>query len=160
MSYQVFYWIHIISYISWLVAFVVSIALASKVRGAKQLPVQKKYIRLERLATNIGAHTGALGILISGSVMASISGGPQWGWLPVQLYPWLALKQIFFVIILVLVVFSILRSRALKQLLKQDGQKEETVSEQWSAAYRMSLLVYLFVLINTFLGLVKPNLLG
>lgn len=160
MSYQVFYWIHITSYISWLLAFAASIALASKVRGAKQFSAKKKYMRLERLATNIGAHLGALGILISGSVMVSIGGGPQWGWFPFQLYPWLALKQIIFGIILILAVFSIRRSRALKQLLKQDEKKEEAVSDKWSAAYRMSLLVYLLVLINTFLGLVKPYLLG
>ncbi|MCW9706691.1 hypothetical protein [Fodinibius salsisoli] len=117
-------------------------------------------MHLERLTTNVGAHLGALGILISGSAMASISSGPQWGWLPFQLYPWLALKQIIFAAILVLVFFSIRRSRIVKRLLKQEEVEKESTMNQWSAAYRISLLVYLFVLINTFLGLVKPYLLG
>lgn len=160
MSYQIFYWIHIISYLSWLVAFAVSIMLAAKMRGTSEFSDKQKYMRLERLSTNIGVHLGAFGILVSGSAMASMSGGPQWGWFPFQLYPWLALKQIIFAIILVLVFFSIRRSRAFKRLLKQEEVEEEATVNQWSAAYRLSLLVYLFVVLNTFLGLVKPYLLG
>jgi hypothetical protein len=160
MSYQVFYWIHIVSYLSWLLAFAASIALTSKVRGARAFADQRKYMRLERLSASVGAHLGAVGILVSGSVMASISSGPEWGWFPFQLYPWLALKQIIFGIILVLVFFSIRRSRAFKQLIGQDGAAEETIINRWSSAYRMSLWVYLLVLVNTFLGLVKPYLLG
>lgn len=158
MSYQVFYWIHIVSYISWLLAFVVSLFFGAKVRAEEDAVTKRKFMRSERLATSIGAHIGALGILISGGAMASIPSGPQWGWFSFQLYPWLAIKQIIFIIILVLVVFSIKRSRAFKNRLKQEeGNVLSTdTSEKWASAYRMSMMVYALVIVNTILGWTKP----
>lgn len=157
MSYQVFYWIHIVSYIAWLIAFAGSLFFASKVRSEDDALMKRKFMRSERLVTSIGAHLGALGILISGGAMASIPSGPQWGWMNFQLYPWLAVKQILFFVILVLVGFSIKRSRAFKKRMKKEKDVLSTeTSEKWNSAYRMSLAVYLLVLINTFLGLTKP----
>lgn len=158
MTYQVFYWIHVVSYISWVLAFIVSVFFAIKVRSEDDAIKKRSFMRSERLATNIGAHIGAVGILISGGAMASIPSGPQWGWFPFQDHTWLAVKQLIFIIILVLVFFSIKRSRAFKERLKQEeGNVLSTeTSEKWSSAYRMSLIVYFLVLVNTFLGLTKP----
>lgn len=165
MSYTTFYWTHIVSYIIWLLALVLSLFWASKVRAEKEVRKKRTFMKWERLTTNIGAHLGAIGILVSGGAMASVPSGPQWGWFSFQLYPWLAVKQVIFLIILVLIVFSISRSRAFKKELKREREKKdkermsEKMNQRWSAAYRMSLLVYLLVVINTFLGLVKPYLL-
>ncbi|WP_073060812.1 DUF2214 family protein [Fodinibius roseus] len=164
MSYSIFYWVHIVSYIAWLFALAASLFLASKVRAEKNDRRKQLYMKWERLATDTGAHLGAIGILISGAAMASLPVGPRWGWFNVQLYPWLALKQGFFILILVLVVLSMRRSSAFRKALKREREEKErtndTIRKRWSSAYRMSLLVYLLVVINTFLGLVKPYLLG
>lgn len=155
MLYSLFYWIHIVSYLSWLAAFAGSIFFATKVRSVRQLDRRRTFMRLERLVTDIGAHVGAVGILISGSAMASLSTGPQWGWFPIQLYPWLAIKQVIFGVILILVALSIRRSRIFRRAWKQEAS-EDALSKRWSSAYRLSLLVSLLVIVNTFLGLVKP----
>ena len=159
MSYEVFYWIHIVSYIAWLLAFVGSLFYGAKVQAEEDAVQKRKFMRAERFTTSIGAHVGALGILISGGALASIPSGPQWGWFSFQLYPWLALKQLIFVVILVLVGFSIKRSVAFKKRMRQeeDVLSSET-SDKWSKAYRMSLAVYLLVVVNTILGLWKPGL--
>jgi len=157
MSYQIFYWVHVVSYISWLLAFVASLFYANKVRSEDDAVQKRKYMRTERLATSIGAHIGALGILISGGAMASIPSGPQWGWFNFQLYPWLAVKQIIFLVILVLVAFSIKRSVAFKKHMRNEDVLSTETSEKWASAYRMSLIVYILVVINTFLGLTKIN---
>lgn len=158
MSYQVFYWIHIVSYIAWLAAFVASMFFAWKAGKAFQTPGEKKFMKLERLATNIGAHLGALGILISGGAMASIPGGPKWGWFDFELYAWLSVKQLLFFIILILVFFSIKRSRAYKNKVKEESGEliSEDARNKWTKAYKLSLVVYILVLINTLLGLFKP----
>lgn len=115
-------------------------------------------MRLERLITSIGAHVGALGILISGSFMSLMPSGPQWGWFDVVLYPWLALKQILFIVILILVGFSIKRSLKFKKKLRREEVPSKETSKQWRRAYRMSMIVYILVVINTFLGLAKPGI--
>ena len=158
MSYQVFYWIHIVSYIAWLLAFAGSLFFGAKVRSEDDAVQKRKFMRSERLTTSIGAHIGALGILISGGAMASIPSGPQWGWMSFQLYPWLAIKQILFFVILVLVGFSIKRSVAFKKRMRQEDVLSTETSEKWNSAYRMSMAVYILVVINTVLGLTKFNL--
>lgn len=158
MSYQVFYWIHIVSYIAWLAAFVASMFFAWKVGKAFQTPGEKKFMKLERLSTSIGAHLGALGILISGGAMASIPGGPKWGWFNFEEYAWLSVKQLLFFIILVLIFFSIKRSRAYKKRVKVEDTEliSDDARGMWSKAYKLSLTVYILVLVNTLLGLFKP----
>lgn len=158
MSYQVFYWIHIVSYIAWLAAFVGSMFFAWKVGKTFQTPGEKKFMKLERLSTSIGAHLGALGILISGGAMASIPGGPKWGWFDFEQYAWLSVKQLLFFIILILVFFSIKRSRAYKKLVKAEDKEliSDEARNKWNNAYKISLVVYILVLINTLLGLFKP----
>ncbi len=158
MSYEIFYWIHIVSYISWLAAFVLSMFFAWKVGRAYQTDNEKKFMRSERLATSIGAHLGALGILISGGAMASIPAGPKWGWFNFGDFAWLGVKQVLFLLILVLVGFSIKRSVAFKkQLRNEEGDiPGPEARSRWNGAYRLSLVVYLLVLVNTLLGLAKP----
>mgnify|MGYP000097132240 CR=1 FL=1 len=160
MSYSFFYWIHIVSYIVWLLAFAGSLFYGYRVWSEKDAVEKRKFMRLERLITSIGGHLGALGILVSGWAMTSISGGPQWGWFSVQLYPWLAIKQLLFIVILVLIVFSIRRSRIFKKRLKQEeGNAMGTdTSDKWRRAYWMSLSIYILVVINTLLGLTRPLL--
>lgn len=158
MGYNIFYWVHIVSYISWLLAFVASLILAYKVGKAYQGSDEKRYMKLERKATSIGAHIGALGILISGGAMASMPGGPQWGWFNVPLYNWLAVKQAIFFLILVLVGFSIKRSITFKRSLRNRGEEpvDEAVRGKWKKAFNLSLVVYVLVVFNTYLGLIKP----
>lgn len=158
MSYNIFYWIHIVSYISWLLALVGSLFFAWKTGKAHQTPLEKKFMKLERKSTSIGAHLGALGILISGGAMASIPSGPQWGWFDFELHNWLAVKQIIFFIILILVGFSIKRSVTFKKRLKaeENDQIGDETRNRWRKAYELSLVVYLLVVVNTLLGLFKP----
>jgi uncharacterized membrane protein len=155
--YQIFYWVHIVSYIAWLLAFVMSTIYAMKVRSEDDAVKRRKSMRSERLATSIGGHLGALGILISGGAMASVSGGPQWGWFNFEFYPWLAVKQVIFLIILVMVGISIKKSMAFKKKMKREKDVMTTeTSEKWRKAYRWSLAVYILVVVNVILGLTKP----
>lgn len=158
MSYEIFYWIHIVSYLIWLVAFVGSVFFAFQVGKAYQTPKEKQYMKAERRTTSIGAHLGALGILISGGAIASIPGGPQWGWFNFTLYPWLALKQVIFLLILILIGFSAKRSITFKKMLrnKENEPLIDAARRAWKRAYNMSLVVYLLVVVNTILGLAKP----
>jgi hypothetical protein len=157
MSYQTFYSLHIYAYVTWLLAFVASLLLASKIREENDAQRKRQYIRYERFITNIGAYLAAPGILISGGVMVSITEGPRWGWFDFQGHTWLAVKQLFFVLILIFIVLSVKRGRTLKRAIRKSDQvMNDHISKKWSAAYRMSLLVYMLVLLNTFLGFVKP----
>lgn len=158
MSYNIFYWIHIVSYIVWLAAFVGSMFFAWKTGKAFQTPEEKKFMKFERLSTSIGAHLGALGILISGGAMASIPSGPKWGWFNFEDYAWLGVKQVLFMIILILVGFSIKRSIAFKKQARSevDDAVSMEARDKWNKAYKISLIVYILVLINTLLGLFKP----
>jgi len=158
MSYQIFYWIHIASYISWLGAFVASMLFAWQVGKKYKTNHESRFMKLERRATSIGAHLGALGILISGGAMASIPAGPEWGWFNFEQYSWLAVKQILFLLILILVGFSIKAGITFKKKLKEDeGALVGTETRKlWNSAYRMSLWVYFLVIVNTLLGLAKP----
>lgn len=159
MSYTIFYWIHVVSYIAWLLAFVVSLFLLFRVRKGGPAGKVKRLMRSERLTTSIGAHLGVLGILISGGAMASMPGGPQWGWFSFESPNiWLAVKQALFFVILILVGFSIRQSRAFKNRLsaEPEGELGEDTVSQWTRAYRLSFVVYMLVLINTVLGLTEP----
>lgn len=159
MSYQVFYWIHVVSYLAWLLAFIGSLFYGFKIRAEEDAVLKRKFMRIERLMTSIGGHLGALGILISGGALVSIPTGPQWGWFNFQLYPWLAVKQFLFIVILVVIGFSIKRSMVFKRRLRQEEDMLSTdTSDKWSTAYRYSMTVYVLVVINTLLGLFKPGL--
>lgn len=155
MVYDIFYWIHVASYISWLLAFVASLFFAYKAGQAFNTPAEKDYMQRERKATSIGAHLGAIGILISGGAMASIPSGPQWGWF--SSLNWLGVKQGIFLLILVLVGFSIKKSVAFKKALRQnDGALNPEIRQKWKSAYNLSLAIYVLVVFNTYLGLWRP----
>jgi Na+/H+ antiporter NhaD/arsenite permease-like protein len=116
-------------------------------------------IQTERLITRWGTILGAGGILISGWILSSIPQGPQWGWFDIQLYPWLALKQLLFVIILLLIVFDLTQSKQLaKRLKSKDADKVERSVKKWKAVYRLSMAVYILVIVSTLLGWYKPGL--
>lgn len=157
MSYQLFYWIHVVSSIIWLVGFLASMYFAFKVKGEIDAVKKRNFMQAERKATGIGAHLGALGILISGGAIASLPTGPQWGWFNLQLYPWLTVKQILFVLILVLIGFSIKRSVALKKHLRNEVDVLNSASVGiWERAYKVSFAVYILVVVSTILALYKP----
>ena len=158
MIYNIFYWLHIVSYISWLVAFAASLIFAFKAGRAVKSSRELVFIKWERKASSMGAHFGATGIIISGWVMSVVPGGPQWGWFNIPLYNWLALKQLLFIIILILVGFSIKKSISLKNKLKESGGElvSDQTRNQWKSAYTISLVIYIFVAINTWLGIAKP----
>ena len=160
MSYTFFYWMHVVAYILCLAAFAGSLLLGYKVSREADAVQKRKFMRAEQLSTFIGGHLGVVGILISGWAMSSMSAGPQWGWFSVQLYPWLALKQLLFIVILVLVGFSVKRCLAFKKRLDQEeGNAMGTqTSEKWWKAYRMSQAVYILIIINTILGWTRPLL--
>ena len=115
-------------------------------------------MKLERKSASIGAHLGSVGILISGSVMAVVPGGPQWGWFNIPLYNWLAIKQLLFIIILILVGFSIKKSMAFKKMVEEDvgNLVSDQARKKWKSAYTLSLVIYFLVAINTWLGIAKP----
>lgn len=161
MSYHFFYWIHVISYIAWLMAFVSSIIYGFLIKREDDAVRRRKLMWSERLVTNLGGHLGALGIFISGSVLVSIPNGPQWGWFDITLYPWLTLKQILFIIILIMVAISIKRTMDFNRRRRQETSNLSSgTSEKWISAYRISLAVYILVVVSTLLGLYKPGIGG
>jgi hypothetical protein len=143
----------------WLLAFVGSLFYGFKAKGENDVVLKREFMRSERSVNSWGAHIGALGILISGGALTSIPSGPQWGWFYFQLYPWLAFKQILFIIILILVAISIKRSMSFKKRMRlEDDILSTQTADKWNSAYRMSMAVYILVVINTLLGLFKPGL--
>lgn len=158
MIYDIFYRLHIISAIAWLGAFVVSLIFAFYVGRSFGTIKEKQFMQNERRAAGIGAHIGAVGILGSGWVMAVIPGGPQWGWFNIPLYNWLAIKQLVFFIILILVALSIKNGIALKRRLQKENGKyvSENSRKKWKRAYGYSLAIYFLVILNTYLGWAKP----
>jgi len=156
--YRIFLWVHVISAACWILAFLTSLFYAFKVSGAAKTGEEKKFMQSERKATSIGAHVGSVGILISGPILSSISGGPQWGWFPFHQFTWLAIKQIVFIVILILVAFSVKKSLSFKKQIRGEGS--DMVSKQarkkWKSAYLISLAVYILVVFNAYLGSAKP----
>lgn len=159
MLYQVFYWVHIGSCLLWVLAFGGSLFLGFKIRFEEDAVLKRDYMRSERQATNIGIYIGGLGILFSGWAMSSLSSGPLWGWFNIPLYPWLALKQLLFIGILILVGFSIKRSVAFrKKLREKDNLLSSETSNTWRGAYRISMGINILMVISILLGLFKPGL--
>ncbi len=159
MLYEFFRWTHIFSYLIWLCALAGSLVYGIRIYLIKSPPTIYKLIQTERLITKWGHILGAGGIIVSGWVLSTITQGPQWGWFDVQLYPWLALKQLLFVIILLLIIVDLKRSKKLaRQLRSRDLDSEKLSVKKWSAAYRFSMTVYLLVVISTLLGWYKPGL--
>jgi len=159
MAYNIFLYIHIISYILWLAAFVGSLIFYQKVKSNEGTPDEKKFARKERMITMMGGHTAILGILISGGAMVSIPSGPQWGWFPFHEYGWLATKQIIFIIILIIVFgLSTPAGSKLKKMIRKNDQDTFTVEQrkQWHKVWTYSFIAYLLVVVNTYLGLFRP----
>jgi len=142
-----------------LAAFVVSLVFYQKVKNAQGTPDERKLILKERKITMMMAHSAILGILISGGAMVSIPSGPQWGWFPFSQYGWLAAKQVIFVVILIL-VFAIGTpvDVKLKKMLKnsENDVMNDVQRSQWHKAWNITLLAYLLVVVNTYLGLFRP----
>lgn len=159
MLYEVFLWIHILSYLVWLGAFAGSLLYGFRIYRANSPFTTCKLIQAERMLAKWGTIVGAGGIIISGWVLSSISQGPQWGWFDIQLYPWLALKQLLFGLVLILIVVDFSRSNKLVKLLQLDSPNAKKLSvKMWIAAYRFSIAVYILVVISTLLGWFKPGL--
>ncbi|MBN2731434.1 MAG: hypothetical protein JXR26_03290 [Balneolaceae bacterium] len=158
MIYDFFYWLHILSSVAWLAAFGTTLFFAFRVGRAFASLREKELMRSERKASSIGAHFGAAGILISGWVMSVMPGGPQWGWFNIPLYNWLAIKQLVFIIILVLVGFSIKKSASFRRKLKDERGTviRAEARKKWKSAYVLSLVIYFLVVLNTYLGITKP----
>lgn len=159
MVYSIFLLIHIISFLAWMAAFIVSIVFYLKVKNAINTQNEKKLILKERKLTMMIGHTAILGILVSGSVMVSISSGPQWGWFPFSQYGWLAAKQIIFIIILILAFgVSTPIDGKLKRMLKKDEQElmNDQQRSQWHKAWNITLIVNLLMIVNAYLGIFKP----
>ncbi|HKI46811.1 MAG TPA: hypothetical protein VKA08_15890 [Balneolales bacterium] len=155
MAYEIFLWIHTFSYIIWLAAFVASLFYYKAITGANGMPREKSLVQSERKISSMGAHIAVLGILISGGAMVSMPSGPQWGWFPFSHYPWLAIMQVIFVIILI-IVFGISMPAGIKLKKLFRAAPEETVTDeqrgQWKKAWNISLIVYLLVVVNTVIG--------
>src|SRR5699024_8996437 len=98
-TYNVFLGIHILAAIVWLITFVLSLFWAFRVWQKSKTAQEKQFMLRERKITSIGAHAGATGILISGSIISSV--GIRWGWFPFHQFTWLAVKQLVFIAILI-----------------------------------------------------------
>ncbi|WP_138429279.1 hypothetical protein [Fodinibius saliphilus] len=158
MWYHFFFWLHIISYVIWLITSVGSLVYGIKIKVEEKIPTKMNMIRSERLVSNAGNCIAFISILISGIVMSSPNLGPPWGWFDIQLYPWLAVKQLFLFIIMILLVIDIKRSMTLKTVLNQKNRLFREVKDRWIKTYRISLAIYTFVIASTLLGILKPAL--
>lgn len=159
MVYNIFLWIHTISYIIWLAAFVASLFYYRAIDGVKGTPREKTLVLSERKISSMGAHLAVIGILISGGAMVSIPSGNQWGWFPFSNYPWLALMQLIFLVILVIVFgVSMPAGIKLKKLFRATPNENMTDVQrsQWKKAWNISLVVYLLVVVDTLLGWFRP----
>jgi uncharacterized membrane protein len=156
ITYHIFLGIHILSAIAWLIAFVLSLFWAFRSWRSAGTDQEKHFMKRERRITSFGAHVGAVGILITGSIISSI--GPSWGWFPFHLFTWLAVKQLVFIAILILVYFSVRKSMSFRRQIKGEGSDKisKQAREKWKTAYGISLAVYLLVVLNTILGSTKP----
>jgi uncharacterized membrane protein len=159
MVYSVFYWIHVVSFVVWGLAFLLVLWKYYQIKNANSLAEQLPLIRTERKITNIGGHIGAVGILISGGAIASIppSEGFKWGWFN-EAYPWLSVKQGVFFLIIILFIFAAINSVRFKKMLRNDtdGELTPNAKDQWMKAFRLSMTIYVLVVINIILGYTRP----
>jgi uncharacterized membrane protein len=158
MVYTIFYWVHVVSFVVWGLAFLGVLWKYNQIKNANSLTEELPLIRTERKMTNIGGHIGAVGILISGGAIASIPHeGFKWGWFN-DAYLWLSAKQAIFFIILILFVFAAINSVRFKKMLRDetDGQLTPDAKQQWKKAFRLSMTIYIMVVVNILLGYIRP----
>ncbi|TNE73305.1 hypothetical protein EP331_04810 [bacterium] len=155
MPYEPLKYIHIASYIIWLLSFFGSVYFFFKIRSATS-DGKPQLMRKERLISSMGGHLGFLGIFLSGGAMVSIKSGPKWGWFNFTDFAWLAWKQVFFFVALVIIGALVMPGSAkIKRLVANNGSLDE-IEQLWTKTFFFSLLVYVIVFINTLLGLEKP----
>lgn len=151
--------IHIISFILWLIIIGISLFMYFGIKRAIGTEKEKPLIQRERKITMIGSHTAILGILLSGSAMVSLPSGPNWGWFNFSQYAWLGTKQVIFIIIMIIAfVIATPVEKRLKNLFKEQPNENVTDEQrsQYHKAWMLSLVVFVLVLVNTYLGLYRP----
>lgn len=157
MPYQPFYWIHVISYLIWVIAFVLSVYYYLKMRNSK-LDIKLQLMKSERQISSLGAHLAVLGILLSGGAMVSIPSGPGLGWFPFEEHAWLAWKQVNFFVILILIAVSMPVSIRFKKTWQNKVELDNESEQLYYKAFTLTMAIYILVLVNTYLGLLKPSL--
>jgi hypothetical protein len=105
----------------WLSAFAGSFLFGLRIFGTQNPSVVAGLIQTERRLAKWGTVAGAGGIIISGWLLSTLPQGPQWGWFDVPLYPWLALKQLFFIVLVILIAIDIRRTNRILSLLQSEN---------------------------------------
>lgn len=159
--YGLFLVLHVICAALWLAAFPAMHFITKTRRRSKGSIGELHYMRSAASIGTIFGNIGGVGILITGGAIAGIGG---WGWFEFGTLPWLAWKQVIFVLILSLVFAVIIpRSKRARVMLgerfslplAQSGATEE-LRAAYDALYTLQLIVNILVLVNLSLGVLKP----
>jgi len=154
--YTVFVILHLISVgviIGLITTMIIGTALRKKVKGT---PAEIASIRMGAITAPIMANIGSNGLLITGIVMTLL----QYSFFPYGTFPWLAIKQTVFVVIL-LISFTMLMPRGKKILNMSNAElagpnaskgASEELRTLVGKQYATVLFVALLVLINMTLG--------
>lgn len=150
--------VHTLSAVIWLGFFPVEIVLRKTIKSEKMkssteriYSLEKKLISQFLFISNLTGMIGAIGILFTGVILVLYL--PHYGFFNFSSNHWLATKQIFMVIILLIVILYLIpTAKRLRNSISEKVESENSVSEKiYSLLGKLnfySTIVHLMVLIN------------
>ena len=161
--YTVFVILHILSAGVWIGLGVVTV-LTNNFRQRAAGTLGELYLmRLTLICGSVMGNIGGIGILITGPAMAGIHGLP---WFPFGTLPWLAIKQVVFLVVL-LITFAIYVPRS-KKIGRRIGEEMGGANPAMGASAELrtmfdrivtvGMVVQILVLLNIILGEWQPML--
>ncbi len=128
---------------------------AKKTKGT---PAELQAIQMEFGIGRFMGMIGGLGLLVTGGALTGIA---HFGWFDFTGYPWLAWKQTFYLLILV-INFSTMVPTAKKAMplvmkqLSSGGGATDEIRALAARAAMIGITMNLLTIINTSLGVIKP----
>lgn len=159
--YTIFVILHVLSAGVWIGLGVVTILTNNfRIRAAGTLG-ELYLMRLTLICGGVMGNIGGIGILISGPAMAGIHHLP---WFAFSTFPWLAIKQVVFVIVLA-VTFAIYVPRS-KKIGRRVGEEmggahpasgaSAELRAMFDRLITISMVIQALVLVNIILGVWQP----
>ena len=137
--------LHIIFAGIWLIFFAADIIIKKQYRDTTISEVQNELILLYLQLSNLFGMVGSIGIVATGIILVILN--PGYGFFDMSHAHWLATKQIFFVLILLITFFKLIpKSKKLSNILAE-GNSEE-VNKQFEAVVKINMVVTILVILN------------
>jgi hypothetical protein len=155
--YTIFLILHIISAGIWIALAPAMTVVSGLMRKSRGTPAEYNYMRVAGVLGLMLGNIGGIGILVTGPAMVGIH---HWPWFPFDSMPWLAWKQVIYIVILLL-SFGVMvpASKKTRKKLAEELQSNHQgpgASEELRAMFNrqgaIGMLIGLLVLTNIILG--------